>query len=499
MKKYVLFLLLFIYASVNAFSQKISLKELFSETYPLQANDKLICSEQTGTTTIFASMRPTKVVSSLPEQAAGPVKLVALNYANYPALKFEVNILGNLFPFDLLLTSQQNYFLAGAFTDSLVIDNNNKFYTEPGIVAGFVIFFGGNGQTLWVKTFKSDTKNNLITSIAESKTNLNPYITVLKDDLSSEVWQINVNNGSTLTTKIFPEVRTLSSIKELNGSLYIAGTAGDFALVDTFVLSNNLNTGYVNFIAKLDASLAAKWVSSRPYFTTDYSNHLCVQPNGNKIAWGNYCLVTQNSLRQNVDVFNEQGQLIGKSSYTPSGVLNEFNNRLVAPSIYPSRFNFARRISKDFYIYTFDPSRGVDSTRIIRNSEFQMYDFTGTSNSNIVGTYSSDSLRTSTFTMRNRYFAQAGSQNVIMHLSEPFVGVEQESAPIYTFYPNPTEGILQVDVEALINLKVMSFTGQVLIQNSSSNTLDLSELPAGIYLVEIQNTRGVYREQVIKK
>jgi len=80
---------------------------------------------------------------------------------------------------------------------------------------------------------------------------------------------------------------------------------------------------------------------------------------------------------------------------------------------------------------------------------------------------------------------------------EPGQNVSTLTASEFTFYPNPTEGIIRLTGKQQPNrIGIYDLTGKLLmdIQNPSS-TLDISTLPAGIYMMRVQagDKEGIYR------
>ena len=76
------------------------------------------------------------------------------------------------------------------------------------------------------------------------------------------------------------------------------------------------------------------------------------------------------------------------------------------------------------------------------------------------------------------------------------------ATPPILIYPNPTKGLLTLDAapERLLRTRVFDATGR-LVQQSTARRLDLSALPAGIYLLDIlDETSGVrQRERVVRR
>jgi hypothetical protein len=83
------------------------------------------------------------------------------------------------------------------------------------------------------------------------------------------------------------------------------------------------------------------------------------------------------------------------------------------------------------------------------------------------------------------------------------VGVNELMKQIEIF-PNPTNGFIQInaDLGGRKELTVMSISGQTVLRDSFLNkkkTLDLSSLPAGIYLIKITSKDGIVTQRIIKE
>ncbi len=77
---------------------------------------------------------------------------------------------------------------------------------------------------------------------------------------------------------------------------------------------------------------------------------------------------------------------------------------------------------------------------------------------------------------------------------------QQEHGPL--LYPNPSEGIFILpDDQEFTHIRVWSGGGTLVLDDRTgrSRTLDLSSHPAGMYIVELENSKGKYRVRVIKK
>lgn len=67
-----------------------------------------------------------------------------------------------------------------------------------------------------------------------------------------------------------------------------------------------------------------------------------------------------------------------------------------------------------------------------------------------------------------------------------------------TVYPNPTTGKLNFTTEA--NVQVQNMTGQLVAQGNNISTMDLTEQPAGVYVLTLMNTHGqiIQRYKIVK-
>ncbi len=68
----------------------------------------------------------------------------------------------------------------------------------------------------------------------------------------------------------------------------------------------------------------------------------------------------------------------------------------------------------------------------------------------------------------------------------------------FSFYPNPTTGIIRWNAsQSVDHVQITNLTGQVLmnLENPSTNSLDISRLPKGVYLLNVQmgDKQGTYR------
>lgn len=92
-----------------------------------------------------------------------------------------------------------------------------------------------------------------------------------------------------------------------------------------------------------------------------------------------------------------------------------------------------------------------------------------------------------------------GDATYTIALGEGLVGIEEDVTEKISLYPNPTTGILNIEGVAGNSIVVTDITGKIVYQNEFSNTIDLSNQPAGIYNISILTNEGVVNQKVVLK
>jgi uncharacterized delta-60 repeat protein len=75
-------------------------------------------------------------------------------------------------------------------------------------------------------------------------------------------------------------------------------------------------------------------------------------------------------------------------------------------------------------------------------------------------------------------------------------------SPRLKFYPNPVIDVMTIDLTAPANVTVFDHTGNVKAESKAdlvNNTLSLSHLPAGRYVIVVESDGKRYREHIVKK
>ena len=79
--------------------------------------------------------------------------------------------------------------------------------------------------------------------------------------------------------------------------------------------------------------------------------------------------------------------------------------------------------------------------------------------------------------------------------------VVEVSASNIRLYPNPTNGVLNIESEGMMTISVMNVLGQKILETTATDntTVDLSSFESGIYMVRIETANGVKTEKIDKR
>ena len=82
------------------------------------------------------------------------------------------------------------------------------------------------------------------------------------------------------------------------------------------------------------------------------------------------------------------------------------------------------------------------------------------------------------------------------------VGINENQRDEIKIYPNPSSGIVQISVSESANpggVVVRSLTGEIVLAGAFQKTVDLSAMPAGIYLIQVTTSKGLLRQTVVRQ
>ena len=81
-----------------------------------------------------------------------------------------------------------------------------------------------------------------------------------------------------------------------------------------------------------------------------------------------------------------------------------------------------------------------------------------------------------------------------------FYGVDEQQANAVV-YPNPTSGLITVEADNMERVRVVNMLGQVMeetaVDRADKMTLNLADLPASVYLLEIKTKEGLVKRRIV--
>jgi hypothetical protein len=80
--------------------------------------------------------------------------------------------------------------------------------------------------------------------------------------------------------------------------------------------------------------------------------------------------------------------------------------------------------------------------------------------------------------------------------------INESSTEMFNLFPNPVNNMLQIksNIAGMLNAEVFDFSGRMVLRKQVANeSMDLSQLEAGMYLVKISNKEQSKTFRIIKK
>jgi hypothetical protein len=169
----------------------------------------------------------------------------------------------------------------------------------------------------------------------------------------------------------------------------------------------------------------------------------------------------------------------------------------LTPSIVISSVNYANELIGPFY--EDDGLREVSLTYTYNSSDFvlEAYEkitiYRGEKVQGLIEYCHSTPLHT--LRKGNKY-----SMPAFITVNTNAISVDEIVTEHVSVYPNPTSGILNVDINENFNAVIYNYQGQVVMKTYVNNgQIDMSQLASGIYFVEIRTNNSVSVEKVIVK
>lgn len=96
------------------------------------------------------------------------------------------------------------------------------------------------------------------------------------------------------------------------------------------------------------------------------------------------------------------------------------------------------------------------------------------------------------------YVWSGGNNALAYHLNQSVLSLDKEELNNFIIFPNPTNGILNISVQ-VEKLTLYNLIGEKLLENNNSNSINLSNLSDGIYILRIENKGKSSFKKISKK
>lgn len=382
-----------------------------------------------------------------------------------------------------------NIYLTGTFTGTCIIGNYTL--TAPGFPFSypdaFVAKLDNNGNVLWCLKFggnASDSGNSISTDNAgnvyaigsmQSSGAFGPYLLNSNGGFDAYIVKINTN-GNVLWAKNFggtnDDIGT-SLVAFKNSAVYLGGT-----YTPPFSIGTNTFTMLGSFISNIDTSGAVIWANK--FETTGFSNGVRINGITSDVA----------------------GNIYSAGWFT--GTVAFGTNSLVAAVLTePTGFAY------DGFISKLDASGNFGWVKQVANPGFGFANRSCTSITYNPGNLFVSGVSSGTATIDSYTFNSTYNQNgFLIKIGLLDVGIQEifKENKILV-YPNPAHSVLNFsfdkEFEGELEIRLKNVLGEELMvkknKYSENETIDISELPAGIYFIEFETKQYRTVKKIIRE
>ncbi len=82
------------------------------------------------------------------------------------------------------------------------------------------------------------------------------------------------------------------------------------------------------------------------------------------------------------------------------------------------------------------------------------------------------------------------------------VGVDENDKTELVLYPNPSEGLIYIsglNKNNITKIDVINSKGQIVFADRNTNSVNLKNLPSGLYMIVVVSSEGVFQKEILKK
>jgi len=81
--------------------------------------------------------------------------------------------------------------------------------------------------------------------------------------------------------------------------------------------------------------------------------------------------------------------------------------------------------------------------------------------------------------------------------SGPMQGIETSQMKIKKIFPNPTNGLVNIDIENIVEVIVINNIGKNILKKENSSSIDLSGNLKGMYFLRVISEKGIETEKIV--
>lgn len=463
------------------------------------------------------------------------------------------------YAYSIALDKQGNVYTAGAFFGTVDFDpgTGTAYASSMGGEDIFITKLDSSGNLLWVKTMGSSDDDKAV-SITTDKSG-NVYAT----GSFSGGTNFDPSSGSSY---LYPSGASDIFVLKLNSSgsfvwvRQMGGSSSDYGAAIATDTSNNVYTsgyfwgtaqfGYASFtsagnadmfISKQDSAGAFIWAKQMGGSSDDYQAGIAVDKKGNVYTtgrfngtanfdpnggtynltaaggtdifiskldpYGNFAWAKQiggtsndNGASITLDTANNvytTGYFNGKVDFDPGSATYNLGGSSTSNQVFISKINTAGNF---VWAKSMGGNLDAEGSSIFVNTAGNVYTtgyFQGTVNFDPSGTGKLN-------------LGAVGAADIFVHKmsqsSNPTAIQENITDNTISIYPNPTNGMVQIDLGTLTNnnikIQVFNSLGQMLIDqkaNAQQTVLNLQQYPTGIYFVKVMNENEIITHKAIVK
>ncbi len=206
----------------------------------------------------------------------------------------------------------------------------------------------------------------------------------------------------------------------------------------------------------------------------------------------NLTIIYTNTSSQTVTTCNSYTSPSGNYIWTNSGTyLDTVSNYLGCDSV----------ITINLTINTVDTSVSINNNELISNATGATYQWADCNNS--YAAIPGETNQTFTPSVNGSYaiiVTQNGCTDTSACYTISNVGITELANGNIKIYPNPTNGLLYIEVEEAFSCTIYNNIGKLVYSNAllaGNNTLQLPELAAGVYIIKLYNGTETYTEKLV--